>query len=121
VSDFASVKKSARARVLMLLSDLEWHGFEELHRVGGVRYSARLLELKRLGYDIATEGKREHGLRYRLRSPLRGEPQQKRVKVFLREVDARILISSAIDLGLSEARSALQTAVSSFEANREKL
>lgn len=119
-ADFAVVKESARDRVLALLWDLVWHGYEELHRTGGIRYSARLLELRRLGYDIVTEGKKESGLRYRLRSRTPGEPQGKRVKVFLDESDAVQLFSWAKRAGMGAATQ-LRTAIESFHHNRDKL
>lgn len=120
-TDFAVVKESARDRVLALLWDLVWHGYEELHRTGGIRYSARLLELRRLGYDIVTEGKKESGLRYRLKSRTPGEPQEKRVKVFLEESDAVHLVVLARVNGMDAAAGSLRRAVESFHHNRDKL
>ncbi len=120
-TDFAIEKLPARIRVLDLLRDLQWHGFQELHEVGGVRYSARLLELRRLGYDIVTEGQKKLGLRYRLVSPRPGARQGKRVKVFLREQDAITLLAVANRDGMTEAREALADAIGSFQTNRYKL
>src|SRR5215467_2495131 len=90
--DFAVQHRTQRDRVLDLLADLDWHHFGELHRVGGIRYSARLLELRRLGYQITTrELPHRTGREYRLvsREPL--TPKLKRVKVFLSLDDARRL------------------------------
>lgn len=121
-TDFAKVKAPARERLFLLLSDLDWHGYEELHQTGGVRYSARLLELKRLGYSIETAGEKEQGLKYRLTSHDRGKPKSKRVKVFLLESDARTLLGVASrEHGLADAKASLEDAINSFEANRYKL
>lgn len=119
MTDFAKEKASSRQRVLDMLWDKEWHEWHEIHRVGGVRYSARLLELKRLGYDIETKGSKVEGLSYRLRSFTKGAPQEKRVKVFLHEADARkILARGNVSM---DARNAFEVAINSFERNRNKL
>lgn len=75
---------SLRDRVLALLWDLNWHGNAALARVGGVRYNARVHELRRLGYRIDDESDgRADGKRYRLVSQEPTGPLTKRVKVFL--------------------------------------
>jgi hypothetical protein len=82
-TDFAAVFKNARNKLLDRLSDLSWHDNAELARVAGVRYGARLLELKRLGFNIESRGDPALGKVYRLTSILTGPPQPKRVKVLL--------------------------------------
>jgi hypothetical protein len=116
--DHAAVHIPQRQRVFSLLSDLDWHPFTELHRVGGIRYSARLLELKRLGYRIEDEPYGEDGKRYRLVSLEVGVPLPKRVKVFLTLHDARRLLDGVVT---SPARTAVQKAVGSFQDNADKL
>lgn len=118
--DFAKVKRPARERVRILLSDLRWHSYAELHTVGGIRYSARLLELKRLGYDIDTVGDKEVGLRYRLISNTPGKPQEKRVKVFLTRADAAILLLVAKQ-SMPDAAEEIEGALRSFDMNAHKL
>lgn len=117
--DHAAIHRPQRERVLDLLRDLQWHDFSELHRVGGIRYSARLLELKRSGYRIADESYVD-GKRYRLlSSEPDGIPPPKRVKVFLTAHDAgRLLETGHLT---AEARRALQSAVYSFRHNADKL
>lgn len=116
--DHAEVHTTQRGRVFALLLDLDWHTFAELHRVGGIRYSARLLELKRLGYRIDDEPCGEDGKRYRLVSPLPGVPLPKRVKVFLTLHDAQRLLDGVVTL---PARDAIRDAVGSFRSNADKL
>ena len=117
--DHAERHRSQRDRVLDLLSDLSWHSFVELHRVGGIRYSARLLELKRLGYRIedATDGD-DDGKRYRLISLTPGVPLPKRVKVFVPLHDAQRLLDGVVT---KVAAAAVREAVGSFKANQDKL
>lgn len=103
-----------------LLSDLHWHSARELHHTGGVRYGARLLELKRLGYqfeDREVEG--ENYKYYRLMSLTRGAPQAKQVKVFLNEEDARLLVEENCMTGSAEK--AVRDAYGSFLTNKSKL
>lgn len=117
--DYAKLNHPARVRILQLLSDLRWHEFAELRRVGGVRYSARILELKRLGYEIEDEPLEPQGKRYRLCRRTPGRKRGKRVKAFLEEADAR---AAAEDGLLTDgARTAIADALGSFEANRDKL
>ena len=117
--DHAAVNETKRDAVLRLLSDLDWHAHYELAVVGGVRYSARILELKRLGYTIETRDTHsEEGKLYRLPTLTIGRPQGKRVKVFLEESDVLLMIHGVIS---NRARSALLDAHGSFDTNREKL
>lgn len=109
--------RSARDTLLSLLSDLGWHHNREL-RVAGVRYSARLLELKRLGYQIerrAIEG----GHEYRLVSLRRQAPKEKMVKVFLVEADASAIVERRAIT--DTAMAAIRDALGSFMNNRDKL
>lgn len=125
--DFAELKKTQRGRVLKLLLDLEWHPYMDLAAVGGVRYSARLLELKRMGYEVETRtvhGKGETGLDYRLKSSIPGVPQKKLVKVFLTEEQAEAILNHtqmAPWPHLQEAKRELGKALASFRTNRHKL
>lgn len=125
MTDFGKVKEPARIRVLDLLSDLEWHSWSELKDVGGVRYSARIHELRRQGYEIKVspiEG--TTGNRYRLVSKVPGSPVTKKVKLFLSDGDVSSILSHLkhrpgllSDDGATECRRAL----ASFERNRGKL
>ena len=113
--------ETARARVFHLLEDGEWHGWKELRRVGGVRYSARLLELRREGYAVESEPivDGEHGKRYRMPELRPGQPQGKRVKVFLEEGDVERMLDAGVIT--KPARNALHDALGSFQHNKHKL
>lgn len=82
-------KTPLRLKLLDLLKDLLWHHWSELR--AGNRHSARILELKYLGYQIETRPC-EDGKWYRLRSRVPGVPKPKRVKIFLSEEDASCLM-----------------------------
>lgn len=120
--DYAELKKTARGRVLLLLTDLHWHTHVELQRQGGARYGARVLELKRLGYEIEDrhiDDDQRNGKEYRLVSLQPGQPQAKRVKVYLDAADvASILHHQTMPW---RARKALEDAYRSFKANEDKL
>lgn len=90
-TDYAEKKRPYRERIFDLLSDLEWHTHTELNRIGGNRYAARLLELRRQGYLMDTRPLGETGKEYRLLSLRPGEPQPKRVRVFLAIDDAYLV------------------------------
>lgn len=99
----------------------KWHAHHTLIDLGGVRYSARLLELKRLGYRITTReiGRAGGGKEYRLLSTKVATPKPKQVKIYMNEYDAALLVSSGV---LSEpGRAAVNDALRSFRANRDKL
>jgi len=121
--DYATLKKTARGRVLLMLSDLDWHSHLELCKpsVGGPRYPARVLELKRLGYRIESRALDDGstGNEYRLKSVEPSRPKGKRVRVYLDEADVIAL------LGLRgvprRAKADLTDALGSFQANRGKL
>jgi hypothetical protein len=117
-TDFAAAKRPARERLLALLSDLAWHTWAELRQAAGVRYGARLLELKRLGYAVDSDGAAKDGKRYRLAHAEPGSPQPKRVKVFLEERDAEAAVGGVLT---APARLAVRDAWMSFRANKEKL
>ena len=119
--NYGQEKKTQRQRVLEALSDLGWHSFKALVRVGGIRYSARILELKRLGYVIEDRetGDGSLGKEYRLTSLVPGAPQEKRVKVFLDAQDVSAMLNTGT-VPLS-ARAPLAEALGSFCANMDKL
>lgn len=115
-TDFGRKYVTARDRVRLLLDDRKWHSWDELRRVGGVRYGARLLELRRLGFEIESEDMAPDGKRYRLVGLC--EPQQKRVKVLLTEEEAEDLLDSVVT---DSTWDAVESALASFRANRGKL
>lgn len=117
--DYAKLNETARGRVFKILLDCKWHHYEELKEVGGVRYSARLLELKRLGYEIEDRPLEPQGKQYRLVSPDPSVPQAKHVKVFLAESDVEKLLGRGVLT--KAARHALTDALGSFQHNRSKL
>lgn len=109
--------RSARARLLTLLWDLQWHHNREL-RVAGNRYSARMLELRRLGYQIE-KCTAQTGHQYRLISHEPEKRQGKMVKVYLPEEDAA---AAAEDHRITElAAGAIKQALVSFRANVGRL
>ena len=119
-TDHAHVHLTKRTALFRLLSDGQWHAHYELAEVAGVRYSARLLELKRIGYAVdrkPIDG--EQGFRYRMPSLRPGAAKAKRVKVFLEEDD----VCAMVDRGFipPSALAALEDAHESFNTNREKL
>ncbi len=119
--DYGRVNLTKRDALFSLLSDGAWHQHHELARAGGVRYSARLLELKRLGFAIDSEDASdgEQGKRYRMPSTMPGVAKTKRVKVYLEEPDVLAMVERGfIPPG---ARAALEDAHASFDTNREKL
>lgn len=118
-TDYAEQYQTARGRIFDLLSDLEWHSWRELKRIGGVRYSARLLELKRLGYAVDSDSEAPDGRIYRLQSLAKGAPKGKRVKVFLEESDVIALLEKGTLT--KRAQKTLTDALGSFQANRWKL
>jgi len=109
---------TARYRLFGLLRDLAWHSRVQLENVAGVRYGARILELKREGYAIETKKWDEHGKAYRLVSLEKGEPQLKRVKAFFVPTDAELLVLGEVT---ATARSAVREALASFRENAGKL
>jgi len=60
-------KLNAREKLYNLLKDGLWHPYKELFDVAGVRYSARLFELKNFGHQIESrELKGGPGKEYKL-------------------------------------------------------
>ena len=117
--DFAIKYKTARERVLIELQTLAWTSWRVLHQTGGVRYSARLLELKRLGYKIIdTADPSGDGKRYRLLDLVPSHPQHKHVKIYFEESDADALIRGEVTPAAQEAT---MYALRIFRANKHKL
>jgi len=102
------------------MKDCLWHSWKEMETVAGVRYGARLHELKRSGYQFHTISDDEPiGQKYRLISTDPGAPQGKRVKVLLKEKDVQqSLLNNLLTEG---ARKALQDGLGSFQHNKTKL
>jgi maleate cis-trans isomerase len=120
------VEKTARGRLLKLLSDLQWHTRHELEAVSGNRYSARLLELKRLGYTIRKRPLVAGlGNEYKLESLDPATPKGKKVKVFLSPTAVmeilKILDLYTIPVIPNQDREELKRALRSYENNKEKL
>jgi hypothetical protein len=114
-----------RDRLLEMLMDMRWHTPAEMRRAGGVRHSARLLELKRLGYKIDDRpmtGK-EQGKQYILVSLVPGTPQKKRAKVLLDEADLTTIVGcqSMVDLLSTEGVRELRRALIRYRSNKDKL
>jgi len=116
--DYGRKYKPARQRLYELLVDGCWHSHKQLELVAGNRYSARLLELKRLGCRFESRFLEEGGGKVWRLLAERGRPQGKRVKVFLDEADAAELVGGTVTL---TARSAVRTALNSFRQHKEKL
>lgn len=118
--NYGVLHKSARDRLLDLLSDFEWHTYKECHLVGGVRYGARILELKRLGYKVESteDPSAKDGNLYRLVSLEKGPPQEKQVKLFLTEKESRELLASSLS---SSIITKTGNALTSFIVNKHKL
>lgn len=116
--DYGVLMKTARDRVRDLLWDLKWHHFNELGRVGGVRYGARLLELRRLGWEIETRDLEPKGKEYRMIRRENGKPQGKQVKVFLDEDDAAALLAGTLT---RKAKMAVLDGLKSYRVNKDKL
>lgn len=120
MANFGEDFASARQRILNELLSLQWRGWRYLQRIGGIRYGARILELKRLGYKLETSPTNDpHGKMYRLRSPDPGVPQLKQVKIYLPE---EYVIELLNDRTLyPEAEAIVIRALRIFQANRHKL
>lgn len=118
--DHATVKGTLRDALLRLLSDLQWHPHYELAERSGVRYGARVLELRRLGYVIETVnmGADSCGNEYRLLSRTPGKPQGKRVQVYLEEADAAMLTAGTIN---ATVHTIVADALASFRARKTML
>jgi hypothetical protein len=125
-TDYGKLKPNERDRnkLLELLMDMRWHTPGEMRKAGGVRYSARLLELKRLGYKIDDRPRsgEEQGKEYVLVSLVPGTPQKKRAVVYLDDKDlADIVAGKSMDQLSKKAQRELRQALVRFQNNREKL
>lgn len=123
--DYAELNAKDRDKLLELLMDMRWHTPSEMRKAGGVRYSARLLELKRLGYiidDRPLTGK-EQGKQYILLSLVPGTPQKKRAKILLDENDLTTIVASRAIMGLlsSVGQSELRRALIRYRNNKDKI
>jgi len=111
--------KTQRDRVFYLLSDLQWHPWKELSEAGGSRYSARILELRRLGYQIDSKPLPGAGREYRMASQDPCKTLPKRVRVLLREEDLEAILESS---GISEGiRATLSEALETFKSNKHSI
>lgn len=115
-TDYAREYRTARERIRAFLADGQWHSWRQLRAVGGVRYGARLLELRRLGHRVETLKLSEGGKTYRLNG--RMDPPEKKVKVFLTAEQARSISDWVL---LDGAVEAVRDALASFECNEGKL
>lgn len=124
--DFAEVHSPQRLKLLRLLWDLKWHHHVEL-RIAGVRYSARLLELKRLGYLIESKSESGagiigvgHGKYYRLVSHETTTPKRRDIKVFLDPDDVAFMLRAGLHIP-APAKKELNDALERYHANLNKL
>jgi hypothetical protein len=123
-TDYAKINERDRNKLLKLMMDMKWHKPIEMRKAGGVRYSARLLELKRLGYkfdDRPLNGE-DQGKEYILLSLIPGRPQEKRAKVLLSETDLAMIVGSSVMSSLStKGADELKKALIRYQMNRKKL
>ena len=118
-ADYAEVNETQRARLFHLLSDGGWHLHSALAKVAGVRYGARVRELRRQGYVVETADiAGEQGKVYRMPSTDMGAAAPKRVKVLLEETDVLSMLRGYVP---PSAQKALADAHGSLDTNREKL
>lgn len=119
MTDYAVKYVTARQRVLAELMPLQWRSWRILRRIGGVRYGARLRELKRLGYRIEdTSGNDNEGKVYRLINPRPARPAIKQVKIYLPEEHVKALLRDEL---YPETKTIALEALRIFQANRHKL
>ena len=125
--DHAQVNLKDRQRLLAMLMDMCWHNPGEMRRAGGVRHSARLLELKRMGFKFADRplSGEKQGKEYILLSLVPTTPQKKRVKILLSGEDTVQLLNllgSGVNLLLSEVGIAeIRKAYVRYLENKDKL
>ena len=75
-------RRSSRQGVFAVLADLKWHGGAELVRAGGNRYSARVDELRALGYEIDRRSTDAAEFdEYKLKSTTPGAARTQKVRV----------------------------------------
>jgi hypothetical protein len=65
---FGADDKSHREKVLELLRDGAWHTQQEMQRVGGLRYGARVHELRAAGLNVEAEERGPGVFHWRLSS-----------------------------------------------------
>lgn len=119
-TDYGVKYETTRGALFQLLRDGEWHPWRELRDTAGVRYGARLRELKREGFTIESAPSiDDHGKLYRMPDPRRGGPSRKRVKVYLDESDAALIV--ACGYVSPRASVAVEDALESFLFNKDKL
>lgn len=118
--NFGAENTNLRDKLRGYLADMRWHSWRELKEVGGSRFGARLLELKREGYIIDRESiKGSRGFRYKLRSLVPGEPQRKQVKALLPPSDVDVFLKTGKASG--ELFDAIADAFASYQYNEAKL
>ena len=118
--DYGVKYATARDRVLAELKSMQWTSWKTLRRTGGVRYGARIRELRRLGYKIEdgpTNG--PDGKAYRLRSLRPGAPEEKHVKIYLPESHVINLLDNYEIPDFT--RTLILIALRTFQANKDKL
>lgn len=115
--DYGQEKKTLRDAVLAKLWDLEWHSYAEILKVGGIRYGARILELKRLGWHVVSQ-EQPDGNSYRLMSRTQQSPKVKTVKTYFTEEEADWIAKGYLP---PTARQKVQESLASFRANKHKL
>jgi hypothetical protein len=96
VSEAAPRAASSRAQLLLRMGDLQWHHGEDLAKFAGIRYGARLLELKQRGYVIEERGPDAGGWKsYRLamRMPF-GAHQGERARIYIDVADLEVMVNS---------------------------
>ena len=108
---------SARERILREMKGLNWISWERMLQIGGVRYSARILELRRLGYKIEDCAVSD-GKRYRLIDPAPGRPKHKQVKLYLPESEVEFLLHGNVT---GVVKRAALDALTTFRANKANL
>jgi hypothetical protein len=120
--NYGDLNENNRIRLLKLLEDMQWHPHYELLGPGGICYSSRIRELRRLGYKIEgvdLGGDDKQGRVYRLLSLEKGEPLGKKVKIYLEERDTVALLMDGVLT--AAARREVSEALSRFIANKPKL
>lgn len=109
IADHAVKYASARDAVLEALRSGAWVSWRQLNAIAGVRYGARIRELKRLGYQIEATEREDHGRSCRLISPDLGHAREKRIRIYLDEQDALEMSRGNVTLtAIGEVRSSLQ-------------
>lgn len=108
----ATRHRPRRERLLELLADGAWHDWRECSDVAGLRFGARVGELREAGWLIESEDL-EVGRRYRLASLEKGPKLGRRVRIYVDESDAEALASGWVS---ERARLAIKSALAIFRA-----